>query len=99
MPVPSQPEDIPAAVRFHVAENDGAFEVTVSPVTSETQLPFRIDGGAPRFAGRDAFKASVVEAGMSPAVAEDQTRSFNATARQLRQLGFSIQIRNSEAAA
>ena len=95
MPVQTQPDDLPAAVRFHAADNEGAFEVTVSPVTPEAQLPYRIDGGAPRFASRDAFKAKVIEAGMSPAVAEDPTRSFNATARQLRQLGFSIDVTNA----
>ncbi|HEX4068417.1 MAG TPA: hypothetical protein VHZ09_20525 [Acidobacteriaceae bacterium] len=92
MPLQTKPEDYPAAVRFHVSQPDGAFEVTVSSVTSEDQLPYCIQGGAPRFPDRDAFKARVVEAGMSPAVAEDQSRSFNATARQLRELGFSVDV-------
>jgi hypothetical protein len=92
MPLQTQPEDFPAPVRFHVAENDGAFQVTVTPVTPGNQLPYRIEGGQPRFPNRDAFKAKVLEAGMSPAVAEDQSRSFNATARQLRALGFSIEL-------
>ncbi|HEX4037870.1 MAG TPA: hypothetical protein VHX37_07410 [Acidobacteriaceae bacterium] len=95
MPLKTQPEDIPAAVRFSAGDRDGAFEVTVSSLNSELQGPYRIEGGAPRFASRDAFKARVVEAGMSPAVAEDQTRSFNATARQLRELGFSVNLPNA----
>lgn len=99
MPLQTQPEDYPAAVHFHVAQQDGALEVTVTPVTPEDQIPYRIQGGAPRFPNREAFKAKVVEVGMSPAVAEDQERSFNATARQLRELGFSVELLNTEAAA
>jgi len=92
MPLQTKPEDYPAAVRFHLSQPDGAFEVTVSAVPSEDQLPYRIQGGAPRFPDRDAFKAKAVEAGLTPAVAEDQNRSFNATARQLRELGFSVDV-------
>lgn len=99
MPLQTKPEDYPAAVRFHVSQQDGAFEVTVTPVTPDHQLPYQIQGGAPRFPDRDAFKAKVVEAGMSPAVAEDQSRSFNATARQLRDLGFSVEVPQPEPAA
>ncbi|HTX41323.1 MAG TPA: hypothetical protein VMD25_05810 [Acidobacteriaceae bacterium] len=96
MPLNTKPEDYPAAVRFRTADNNGAFEVTVTNVTPDHQLPYRIEGGAPRFASRDAFKARVVEVGMSPAVAEDQNRSFNATARQLRELGFSVELLNAQ---
>jgi hypothetical protein len=102
MPLPWKPEDHPAAVCFHWAENDGAFQVTVTPVPPDShvtpggQSPYRIDGGEPRFASRDAFKAKVVEVGMSPAVAEDGNRSFNATARQLRELGFHVELLNTD---
>jgi hypothetical protein len=95
MPLQTKPEDYPAAVCFHISQPDGAFEVTVSPVTPDNQLPYRIQGGAPRFADRDAFKAKAVQVGLTPAVAEDQERSFNATARQLRELGFSIELLNA----
>lgn len=95
MPLQTKPEDYPAAVCFHASQQDGAFEVTVRSVTPEDQQPYRVQGGAPRFADRDAFKAKVVEVGMSPAVAEDQGRSFNATARQLRELGFSVETRSA----
>lgn len=96
MPLPWKPEDHPAAVCFHRAEKDGAFQVTVSSVTPDGQRPYRIDGGEPRFADRDAFKAKVVEVGMTPAVAEDGNRSFNATARQLRELGFQVELLNAD---
>lgn len=96
MPLPWKPEDHPAAVCFHVADKDGALEITVTSVTPENRLPYRIQGGEPRFTSRDAFKSKVVEVGMSPAVAEDHHRSFNATARQLRELGFSVEVFNAE---
>jgi hypothetical protein len=99
MPTALKPDDLPAAVRFRAADTDGPFEVTVSGVEPQNQHPYRIEGGALRFASRDAFKAKVIEAGMSPAVAEDQTRSFNATARQLRELGFTVEVLPGEAAA
>ena len=95
MPLKTKPEDYPAAVRFHAAETDGSFAVTCTNVTPEGQRPYRIEGGGPRFANREQFKAKVVEIGMSPAVAEDQDRSFNATARQLRELGFSVELLNA----
>ncbi len=58
--------------------------------------PYSIQGGKPHFTSRDEFKAKVVSIGMSPAVAEDE-RSFNATARQLRELGFSVRVRKKAA--
>lgn len=95
MPLQTKPEDYPAAVRFAVAEKDGVFAVSCTTVAPDDQLPYRIEDGAPSFASRDQFKARVVEVGMSPAVAEDQNRSFNATARQLRELGFSVHLLNA----
>lgn len=99
MPLQTKPEDFPAAVRFQLADQDRALEVTCSLVTDESQSPYRIAGGAPHFADRDAFKAKIVEVGMTPAVAEDQGRSFNATGRQLRELGFSVDLIHAQAAA
>ncbi len=95
MPLQTKPEDYPAAVRFDIAEKDGAFAVNCMTVTPDNQLPYRIQDGAPSFGSRDQFKARVVEVGMSPAVADDQNRSFNATARQLREPGFSVQLLNA----
>jgi len=92
MPQQTKPEDYPAAVRFRLVEKDGSFQVTCSTVTQGDQLPYRLLGGCPRYADRDAFQAQVERVGMSPAVAEDEGRSFNATARQLRNLGFSVEL-------
>jgi len=91
MPLKTKPEDKPAAVRFNIREKDGGLEVSCALLPMKKTPPYRIKGGAPRFGSRDAFKAEVVEAGMSPAVAEDERRSFNATARQLRELGFVVE--------
>ena len=96
MPLKTQPEDYPAAFCFHVAENDSSLRVTVSLVAADTPGPYRIEGGEPRFTSGDEFKARAVEVGLSPAVAEDPRRSFNATARQLRGLGFSVQLLNAD---
>lgn len=92
MPVQTKPEDKPAAVYFHLAHKDDALEVTVTALPQQNSLPYRIQGGAPRFGDRDAFKGRVVEVGLTPAVAEDEGRSFNATARQLKELGFSVEV-------
>ncbi len=99
MPLDTKPEDYPAAVRFRAADHDGAIEVTVAHAAPGGRLPYRIEDGAPRFASRDAFKARVVQVGMSPAVAEAQSRPFNATARQLRELGFSVELLCDKAAS
>ncbi|HEY6447001.1 MAG TPA: hypothetical protein VIY53_11110 [Acidobacteriaceae bacterium] len=90
MPVQSKPEDAPAAIRFQLNQREGSLEVTCAILPQQTSPPYSIEHGSVRFENRDAFKAAVVRAGMSPSVAEDEGRSFNATARQLRQLGFSI---------
>lgn len=90
MPVQSKPEDAPAAVRFQLNQRAGSLDVSCALLPQQTSPPYAIEDGSVRFASRDAFKAAVVRAGMSPSVAEDEGRSFNATARQLRQLGFSI---------
>lgn len=92
MALDTKPEDFPAAVRFSTSSKDGAVEVTCALLAQQQNPPYRIKGGAPRFESRDAFKAKVVSAGLTPAVAEDQARSFNATARQLRELGFIVAI-------
>lgn len=97
MPVQSKPEDKPAAVRFNVERQDNGLEVTCALLPSSNDLPYRVQGGAPLFNDRDAFKARVVQVGMTPAVAEDQGRSFNATARQLRELGFSVEVNENAA--
>lgn len=92
MPLDTQPEDKPAAVLFYLSENDGTFEVTSSNLQQKKDPPFRVVGGVLRFENRDAFKARAVQVGLTPAVAEDEGRSFNATARQLRELGFEVQL-------
>ncbi|HEY1809424.1 MAG TPA: hypothetical protein VGG42_12730 [Acidobacteriaceae bacterium] len=97
MPVESKPEDKPAAVCFHFDLRDNGLEISCSPVTPGPQRPYSILEGKPHFTNRDNFKAKVVSIGMSPAVAEDESRSFNATARQLRGLGFSIRVKKKAA--
>jgi len=91
----SQPwklEDRPGAVCFHLADKDGGLEVTVSQLSQQSERRYRVQGGAPRFASRDEFKARAIQTGFSPGVAEDPGRSFNATARQLRELGFDVAL-------
>jgi hypothetical protein len=97
MPVDTKPEDKPAAVCFHLDFQDNGLAITCSPVTAAGQRPFTIQGGTPRFVDREDFKKRVVSIGMSPAVAEDERRSFNATARQLRELGFSVRVKKKAA--
>jgi hypothetical protein len=92
MPVDTKPEDLPAAVRFSLQPRDGFIEVACTELPQKEDWRYRLHDGAVRFASQDAFKAKVVYAGMSPAVAEDTGRSFNATARQLRELGFSVEL-------
>lgn len=97
MPLQTKPEDKPAAVRFHLGRKGKAVEITCSLLPHHSHPPFRIEGDAPRFKNRDSFKAKVVAIGMTPAVAEDEDRSFNATARQLQSLGFSVQVEKDAA--
>ncbi|HEX3662197.1 MAG TPA: hypothetical protein VHU89_12235 [Acidobacteriaceae bacterium] len=97
MPVDTKPEDKPAAVCFHFDFRDNGLEISCSPATGTERRPYSIQAGTPRFHDRDAFKARVVSLGMSPAVAEDESRSFNATARQLRELGFSVRVKKKAA--
>jgi hypothetical protein len=99
MPVDTKPEDKPAAVCFYLNSQDGALSVTCSSIGDTEKPPYSIEDGAARFAGREEFKAKAVAAGMSPAVAEDERRSFNATARQLRELGFRVHVKEEEKAA
>lgn len=96
MPVEIKAEDKPAPVCFHRNGRDGGLEVTCSMLPGQEDAPYRVDGGAARFGSVSAFKAKAVEAGMSPAVAEDPSRSFNATARQLRELGFRVDMKKEE---
>ena len=97
MPVDTKSEDKPASVCFHLDVQDNGISVTCSPVNTAQQRPYNIQGGAPHFTNRDDFKAKVVSIGMTPAVAEDDSRSFNATARQLRELGFSVRVKKKAA--
>ena len=97
MPVDTKPEDKPAAVCFHFDIRDSGLDISCSPVSGSNHRPYSIQNGTPHFAGRDEFKAKVVSIGMSPAVAEDESRSFNATARQLRELGFSVRLKKKAA--
>jgi hypothetical protein len=98
MPLQTKPEDLPAAVRFSIEPKDGFIEVGCTALPQKEEWRYRLnDGAAVHFADRDAFKARVVQAGMTPAVAEDAGRSFNATARQLREIGFSVELPQQEA--
>ncbi|MGA7887121.1 MAG: hypothetical protein WCA44_15370 [Acidobacteriaceae bacterium] len=93
MPVETKEEDKPARVRFHRNGQEGAVEITCSMLEGQDGAPYRVEGGASCFGSLTALRARVVEVGMSPAVAEDPSRSFNATARQLRELGFQVSVR------
>jgi hypothetical protein len=97
MPVATKPEDLPAAVCFHLDFQQNGLQVSCTLLPRREGHPYRIEGGTPQFANRDEFKAKVVDVGMSPAVAEDPGRSFNATARQLQKLGFSVQVEQKAA--
>ena len=97
MPVDTQLEDKPAAVCFHFDFGDNGLDISCSPAAGGPRRPSRLQGGPPPFPTRDDFKAKVVSIGMSPAVAEDESRSFNATARQLRELGFSVRVKKKAA--
>lgn len=97
MPVDTRPEDKPAAVCFHFEPNGDGLDIACTPVNGAGHRPYSLQGGAQHFASRDDFKAKVVSIGMSPAVAEDERRSFNATARQLRELGFSVRVKKKAA--
>ncbi|HVT98796.1 MAG TPA: hypothetical protein VHE33_14930 [Acidobacteriaceae bacterium] len=97
MPLNTKPEDLPAAVRFSIEPKDGYIEVAGTALPQKEEWRYRLHDGAVRFADHDAFKAKVVYVGMSPAVAEDIGRSFNATARQLRELGFAVELPEQEA--
>lgn len=99
MPVDTQPEDKPAAVCFHFNSQENGLFVTCSLVEGAEKPPFAIEGGTPHFSSHEDFKAKALSAGMSPAVAEDQRRSFNATARQLRELGFTVHLNEEKKAA
>ncbi|MGA8528863.1 MAG: hypothetical protein WB622_04055 [Acidobacteriaceae bacterium] len=97
MPVDTKSEDKPAAVCFHLDFQDSGLAVSCSLITAAEDRPYNIQSGSPHFADRDEFKARVVSIGMTPAVAEDERRSFNATARQLRELGFSVRVKKKAA--
>ncbi len=71
-------------------------EVTCALLDQQRNPPYIVEGGTPYFESRDTFKAKALYAGLTPAVAEDQGRSFNATARQLRGLGFLVKIIEKE---
>jgi hypothetical protein len=96
MPQQTKPEDLPAAVRFRLEQKESALEVACATLPQQAGPPYRIQEGSAHFESRDAFKAAVVHAGLSPAVAEDAGRFFNATARQLRALGFTVDLAEKE---
>lgn len=91
MPLQTKPQDEPSAVCFHVEPRDQSIEVTVSLVPEQNDPPFHVAGPV-RFDNHDTFKARAIWVGLTPAVAEDTTRSFNVTARQLRELGFRVEL-------
>lgn len=95
MPVDTKPEDKPAAVCFHLEPKQEGLEVTCTLHSNAEAAPYRIEGGAPTFDSQRAFKGKAVDVGLSPAVAEDWGRSFNATARQLQKLGFSVEVKKA----
>lgn len=91
MPLQTKPVDEPAAACFHVETREGSIEVSASLVPQQNDPPFRI-GGLARFDSYQAFKGRAIWVGLTPAVAEDSTRSFNVTPRQLRELGFHVEL-------
>ena len=91
MPLQTKPQDEPAAVCFHVEPREGSIEVSVSLLPQQNDPPFRVPDPA-RFENHDAFKGRAIWVGLTPAVAEDGQRSFNVTARQLRELGFRVEL-------
>ncbi len=98
MPVDTKPEDKPAARPLPPGLSGQRPRHHLQPRhRPRTSAPSPIQGGTPRFTDRDDFKAKVVSIGMSPAVAKDDSRSFNATARQLRELGFSVRVKKEAA--
>lgn len=90
MPLQTKPQDEPASVRFHVEPRDSSIEVSVS-LLPEQNAPYRVESAA-RFENHDTFKDCAIWVGLTPAVAEDGERSFNVTARQLRELGFRVSL-------
>lgn len=90
MPLQTKPQDEPAAVHFHIEQSDSSIEVSVSLIP-EQNAPFRVHGPA-RFDDYDTFRGRAIWVGLTPAVAEDSGRSFNVTARLLRELGFRVEL-------
>lgn len=97
MPLKTKPEDKPAAICFSFSTEDDGLEITCSTLPQQQSLPYHIQGGNPHFTSQDDFKKKIVEVGMTPAAAETPKRSFNATARQLRELGFSVEVEENAA--
>ena len=92
MPVTTKPEDKPSPIVFQIRRDEGGLTMSCSALPGQTASAYRILGGAPRFADRDSLKQQIVQVGMTPSAAEDTGRSFNATARQLKELGFDIEV-------
>lgn len=91
MPLQTKPQDEPAAACFHIEPRDQSIEVSVSLLPQQKDPPFRITGSA-RFESEEAFRGRAIWVGLTPAVAGDGDRSFNVTARQLRELGFHVEL-------
>jgi hypothetical protein len=92
MPLQTKPQDEPAAVCFHIEPRDHGIEVSVSLLPQQPDPPYRIGGPPARFESHDAFRGRAIWVGLTPAVDEDGGRSFNVTARQLRELGFQAEL-------
>lgn len=90
MPLQTKPQDEPAAVCFHIEPRERSIEVSVSLLPQQNP-PFHVQGTA-QFDNHDTFKGRAIWVGLTPAVAEDGGRSFNVTARQLRELGFHVEL-------
>lgn len=92
MPVQAKPEDKPSAICFHLQQEERELHVSCSVLSQTKTPPYRVSEDVLKFPNAEAFKKKIIEVGMTPAAAENARRSFNATARQLRELGFSVQV-------
>lgn len=92
MPVQAKPEDKPSAICFHLQQQESELNVSCSMLPQTKTPPYRVSEGILKFPNVEAFKKKIIEVGMTPAAAENARRSFNATARQLKELGFSVQV-------
>ena len=79
----------------HIACDSASNSEIVVPIIKNDALIGVLDIDSPEFArfdDNDTFRVRAIWVGLTPAVAEDGGRSFNVTARQLRELGFRVEL-------